>query len=110
MQRYATLGPRLGTAMNAANALIDQQLTADVNVGPDYGPSRLGMILKTLSEEERVELIRAGQRHPRLICVASSGRQSAIHHRTLWIACSPGSGWTMMPVSSGCGGFPRAQR
>ena len=73
MQRYATVGPRLGTSMNTADALVGQQFTAEINISPDYCPSSLGMILKILSEEEIAKLIRAGQRHPRLIRAASPG-------------------------------------
>jgi NTE family protein len=61
IQRYTTVGPRTGMAMNALNALIDQQFTADINIFPSYGMSSLGMILKMLSEEEMAELIRAGE-------------------------------------------------
>ena len=52
IQRHATVGPRLGVAMNTLNALIDQRFTADINIFPAYGASSLGMILKMLSEEE----------------------------------------------------------
>ncbi len=62
IQRRATVGPRLSTAMTALNALIDQQYTADINIFPGYGASSLGMLLKMLSEEEMVELISAGER------------------------------------------------
>jgi NTE family protein len=62
IQRHATVGPRLGVAMNTINALIDQRFTADINIFPGYGASSLGMILKMLSEEEMAELIKAGER------------------------------------------------
>jgi TAG lipase/steryl ester hydrolase/phospholipase A2/LPA acyltransferase len=62
VQRRTTVGPRLGTALNAVNALIDQQFTADINIFPDYGMSSLGMILKILTEEEMAELFLAGER------------------------------------------------
>jgi len=62
IQRHATVGPRLGIAMNTLNALIDQRFTADINIFPGYGASSLGMLLKMLSEEEMAELIRAGER------------------------------------------------
>lgn len=62
IQRYASVGPRLGTAMNAINAVIDQRFTADINIFPGYGVSSLGKILKMLSEEEMADLIRAGER------------------------------------------------
>jgi TAG lipase/steryl ester hydrolase/phospholipase A2/LPA acyltransferase len=62
VQRYASIGPRLGIALNTTNALIDQQFTGDINIYPGYGISGLGMILKMLSEEEMAELIGAGER------------------------------------------------
>jgi len=61
-QRRLRVGPRLGVAMNTVNALIDQQFTGDINIFPGYGVSSLSAILKMLSEEEMVELIRAGER------------------------------------------------
>ena len=61
VQRHTEMGPRLGTAMNAANALIDQRFSADINIFPGYGASSLGKILKILSEEEMAELISAGE-------------------------------------------------
>jgi TAG lipase/steryl ester hydrolase/phospholipase A2/LPA acyltransferase len=62
VQRYAAVGPRLGTAMNAANALIDQRFSADINIFPGYGVSSLSNLLKMLSEQEMAELILAGER------------------------------------------------
>lgn len=62
IQRYATVGPSVGVAMNTVNALIDQQFTADINIFPGYGLSSLGMILKMLSEEEMAQLIHSGER------------------------------------------------
>ncbi len=62
IQRYTTVGPRMGTAMNAANALIDQRFTADINIFPGYGVSSLRNLLKMLSEEEMAELILEGER------------------------------------------------
>jgi len=62
VQRHAEVGPRLGTAMNAANAILEQRFSADINIYPGYGMSGLGKILKILSEEEMVELISAGER------------------------------------------------
>jgi NTE family protein len=62
IQRYTSVGPRLGVALNTLNALIDQRFTADINIFPSYGMSSLTMILKMLSEEEMAELIRAGER------------------------------------------------
>jgi NTE family protein len=61
-QRYSRVGPRMGTAMNALNALMEQQYTADINIFPGYGLSSLGKLLKMMSEDEMVALIRAGER------------------------------------------------
>ena len=62
-QRRLRVGPRLGVAMNTVNALIDQQFYRRYrNIFPGYGVSSLSAILKMLSEEEMVELIRAGER------------------------------------------------
>jgi len=62
LQRYTSVGPRMGTTMNAMNALIDQRFTGDINIFPGYGVAGLGKILKMLSEEEMSDLIRAGER------------------------------------------------
>ncbi|MBT4520495.1 MAG: DUF3336 domain-containing protein [Halieaceae bacterium] len=62
IQRYTTVGPRMGTALNAANALIDQRFTGDINIFPGYGVSSLGKLLKMLSEQEVVDLILEGER------------------------------------------------
>ncbi len=61
-QRYGKIGPQLGTAMNAVNALLEQQYTGDINISPGYGLSSLGKLLKMLSEDEMAELIKAGER------------------------------------------------
>jgi NTE family protein len=61
-QRYGKVGPQMGTALNAVNALLDQQFTGDINIFPGYGLSSLGKLLKMLSEEEMADLIRAGER------------------------------------------------
>ena len=52
----------MGTGMNAINALLDQQFTGDINIFPGYGLSSLGKLLKMMSEEEMVDLIKAGER------------------------------------------------
>lgn len=62
VQRHATVGPRLGLALNTVNALIDQRFTADINIFPGYGVSGLSLILKMLSEEEMADLLKAGER------------------------------------------------
>jgi predicted acylesterase/phospholipase RssA len=62
IQRYITVGPKLGVAMNALNALIDQRYTADINIFPGYGVASLRSLLKMLSLEEMIDLITAGER------------------------------------------------
>lgn len=61
-QRYGKVSPRMGTALNVANALLDQQFTADINIFPGYGLASLGKLFKMMSEEELTELIKAGER------------------------------------------------
>jgi NTE family protein len=76
VQRYTSVGPGLGTAMNTINAMIDQQFTGDINITPNYGFESLGMILKILSEEEMVELIKSGERAtwPRVPAIRATTR------------------------------------
>jgi len=62
IQRYTKVGPRLGTALNAMNAVIDQRYTGDINIFPGYGVNSLGKLLKMLTEEEMADLILAGER------------------------------------------------
>ena len=62
VQHRAKVGPRLATAMEAVNALIDQQFKADVNIVPGFGDTRLADILRNLDEDEMVKLIAAGER------------------------------------------------
>lgn len=62
VQHRARVGPRLATAMEALNAVIDQQFTADVNIVPGFGDTRLTDVLRLLNEEEMVQLIAAGER------------------------------------------------
>ncbi|MEZ5501563.1 MAG: DUF3336 domain-containing protein [Halioglobus sp.] len=73
-QRYGRVGPQLGTALNVANSLLDQQFTADINIFPGYGLSSLGKLLKMMSEEEMAGLIRAGERAtwPRIPVIATT--------------------------------------
>ncbi|MCB1689618.1 MAG: DUF3336 domain-containing protein [Halioglobus sp.] len=61
-QRYGKVGPKMGTALNALNALMEQQYTGDINIFPGYGLTGLGKLLKMLSEDEMAELIQAGER------------------------------------------------
>ena len=76
IQRYATVGPRAGMALEALNALIDQQFTADINIFPSYGLSSLSMILKMLSVDEMSDLIKAGEQAtwPKIPCIATTTR------------------------------------
>jgi NTE family protein len=62
IQRYMKIGPKMGVAMNAFNALIDQRYTADINIFPGYGVGSLRSLLKMLSVEEMVDLMLAGER------------------------------------------------
>lgn len=62
IQRYLTVGPKTGVAMNTFNALIDQRYSGDINIFPAYGIESLRSILKLLSVEEMVELIKDGER------------------------------------------------
>lgn len=61
-KRYGKVGPQMGTALNAINALLDQQFTGDINIFPGYGVSSLGKLLKMMSEQEMADLIKAGER------------------------------------------------
>jgi NTE family protein len=61
-KRHGKVGPRMGTALNAINALLDQQFTADINIFPGYGLASLGKLLKMMSAEEMAELIKTGER------------------------------------------------
>jgi TAG lipase/steryl ester hydrolase/phospholipase A2/LPA acyltransferase len=62
LQRYGKVGPQMGTTLNAANAILEQQFTADINILPGYGLSSLGKLLKILTEAEMDALIKAGER------------------------------------------------
>ena len=99
-QHRASVGPRMGTALEALNALIDQQFTADINIFPDYGPASLGMILRILDEEEMSGLIRAGERAawPKIPAIATTtqiGRtlDRILHefevHEAHWLRSAP---------------------
>lgn len=61
IQKYVTVGPKTGVAMNAFNALIDQQYSGDINIFPSYGLENLGSLLKMLSRDEMVELMHSGE-------------------------------------------------
>jgi len=76
VQHRAKVGPRLATAMEALNAVIDQQYKADVNIVPGFGDTRLLDILKMLDEEEMVKLLHAGERAtwPRLPAIGTTTR------------------------------------
>lgn len=62
VQHRTTVGPRLATAMEALNAVIDQQFTADVNIVPGRGDTKLVDVLRILEEEEMAKLLAAGER------------------------------------------------
>ncbi|MFK8021806.1 MAG: DUF3336 domain-containing protein [Pseudomonadales bacterium] len=62
MQRRLQLGSNAATAFTAANAMIEQSYSGDVNIFPGFGILSLGKILKKLSAEETTEIIRAGER------------------------------------------------
>lgn len=62
VQHRGRVGPRVATAIEALNALIDQQFKADVNIVPGFGDTRLADILRNLNEDEMVKLIAAGER------------------------------------------------
>jgi len=62
MQRRLQLGANAATAFTAANAMIEQSYSGDVNIFPGFGILSLGKILKKLSAEETNEIIRAGER------------------------------------------------
>lgn len=62
IQRRTSVSPGIGTAMNALNALIDQQFVGDINIFPGYGYGNLSLILRMLSEEEMTRLLKAGER------------------------------------------------
>ncbi|MCB1679896.1 MAG: DUF3336 domain-containing protein [Halioglobus sp.] len=76
IQHRASIGPRLGATLNTLNALIDQQFTADINIFPGYGLSRLRLILKVLNEEEMIDLLLAGERAtwPKIPAIATTTR------------------------------------
>ncbi len=76
VQHRARVGPRLATAIEAVNALIDQQFKADVNIVPGFGDTRLADILRTLDEDEMVKLMAAGERAtwPRLPIIDTTTR------------------------------------
>ena len=62
IQRYVTVGPKTGVAMNTLNALIDQRYSGDINIYPSYGLESLASLLRMLSLEEMIELIGDGER------------------------------------------------
>ena len=52
----------MGVAPNAANALLDQRFTGDVNILPGYGVFNVGKLLSMLEEDEMIDLLKAGER------------------------------------------------
>lgn len=62
LQRNSGVGPRAGMIMNAVNSLMDQRFIGDINIIPDKGQNSLSRLLRMLSEEEMIDLIKAGER------------------------------------------------
>lgn len=62
MQRYADLGPGTATAINALNALLDQSYSGDINIYPGFGLGSIVKILRQMSRDEVIEIIRMGER------------------------------------------------
>lgn len=62
LQRSSGVGPRAGMAMNAINSLMDQRFIGDINIIPEKGQNSLSRLLSMLSEEEMIDLIKAGER------------------------------------------------
>lgn len=76
VQHRAQVGPKLATAMEAVNALIDQQFTADINITPNYGDTKLIDVLRLLNEEEMAQLLTAGERAtwPKIPAISTTTR------------------------------------
>ncbi|MCB1690490.1 MAG: DUF3336 domain-containing protein [Halioglobus sp.] len=76
IQRYFTVGPKTGVAMNTLNALIDQRYSGDINIYPKYGFESLASLLKVLSPEEMIELFKDGERAtwPRMPAIEATTR------------------------------------
>lgn len=62
VQHYVSVGPRVGTTLNAVNSLLDQRFTGDINIFPGYGLAALGKMMRAMSTEELAALIRSGER------------------------------------------------
>ena len=62
LQRHVRVGPRVGTTLNAINSLLDQRFTGDVNIFPGRDVSGIRKFMKTMSEEETADLVKAGER------------------------------------------------
>jgi NTE family protein len=62
--------------MEALNALIDQQFTADINIIPNYGDTKLIDVLRLLNEEEMAQLLTAGERAtwPKIPAISTTTR------------------------------------
>ncbi len=60
-QRYAKLGPRAATTINALNSLLDQSYSGDINIYPGFGILGLAKVLKSMSREELIEIVSAGE-------------------------------------------------
>lgn len=62
LQRRFDVGPRIGTVLNTANAIIDQRFSGDINIIPGYGFSAIRPLAKTLSVDDTAASIKAGER------------------------------------------------
>jgi TAG lipase/steryl ester hydrolase/phospholipase A2/LPA acyltransferase len=62
LQGNSGVGPRAGMVMNAVNSLMDQRFIGDINIIPDKAQNSLSRLLKMLTEEEMIDLIKAGER------------------------------------------------
>lgn len=58
------------------NALIDQQFTANINIIPNYGDTRLIDVLRLLNEKEMAELLTAVERAtwPKIPAISATTR------------------------------------
>lgn len=76
IQHRIKVGPGMATAMEALNAVIDQQFTGDINIFPGRGDTNLGKVLKNLDEEEFAQLVKAGERAtwPRIPIIGTTTR------------------------------------
>lgn len=76
IQHRMKVGPGIATGMEALNAIIDQQFTADINIVPLPGDTRIADVLKILDEPAFAKLIAAGERAtwPKIPAISSTTR------------------------------------